>query len=68
VIVHFAWRQKSRNWLGHVVVPVVGFAINLYVLLNMAAPAKIAGIAWLAAGVIALLGIRVSGRCAVMRV
>jgi hypothetical protein len=51
-----------------VVVPVVGFAINLYVLLNMATPAKIAGIAWLAAGVIALLGIRVSGRCAVMPV
>jgi len=66
VIVHFAWRQKSRNWLGHVAVPVVGLAINLYVLLNMAAAAKIAGIAWLTAGVSALLGIRMSGRRAVM--
>jgi hypothetical protein len=49
-----------------VAVPVVGLAINLYVLLNMAAAAKIAGIAWLTAGVGALLGIRMNGRRAVM--
>jgi amino acid transporter len=62
VIVHFAWRQKSKDWLRHLVVPLIGFAINGYVLLNMAAEAKVAGFAWLAVGAVALIGLKIAGR------
>jgi amino acid transporter len=62
VIVHFAWRQKSKDWLRHLLVPVVGLAINGYILLNMAAQAKIAGLIWLAVGVAVLIGLKLAGR------
>jgi amino acid transporter len=62
VIVHFIWRQKSGDWLRHLVVPVIGLAINLYILVNMAGQAQIAGLAWLAVGVIALIGLKLTGR------
>jgi amino acid transporter len=66
VIVHFVWRKKSRNWLWHLAVPLVGFAIVGYVLLNLSVRAKIAGIAWLSIGVLALLALRLGGRRVVM--
>jgi hypothetical protein len=62
VVVHFVWRQGSRNWLRHLVVPVIGFAINGYVLLSMATQAQVAGVAWLAAGIVALWGLKLAGR------
>ena len=62
VIVHFIWRKKSKSWLQHLVVPLAGIAINGYVLINMAADAKIAGIAWLAVGILALVGLKLGGR------
>jgi amino acid transporter len=62
VIVHFIRRQKSRDWLQHLVVPLIGFAINFYVLINMALEAKIAGLAWLAVGILALIGLKLTGR------
>ena len=31
VVVHFVVRQKSRDWWRHLVVPVIGFVILLYV-------------------------------------
>ena len=62
VIVHFVWRQRSRDWLRHLLVPVIGFAINGYILLNMAVDAKLAGVAWLAIGVLALIGLKLAGR------
>jgi hypothetical protein len=59
---HFTWRLKSRNWLAHLAVPLIGIAINGYVLLNLAAPAKIGGIAWLALGVFVSSGLKLTGR------
>jgi amino acid transporter len=56
VIVHFIWRRKSRQWPKHLLVPLIGAAIIAYVLLNMALPAKLAGISWLAIGILVLLG------------
>jgi len=56
VIVHFMWRRKSRQWQKHLVVPLIGAAITAYVLINMALPAKIVGISWLAVGIIAIVG------------
>jgi amino acid transporter len=66
VIVHFMWRQKSKDWLRHLLVPLIGFAIIAYVLVNMAPQAKIAGIIWLCVGAIALVGLKLSGKKAML--
>jgi len=55
VIVHFMWYQKSRDWLWHLLVPLIGFVIIAYVMFNMALAAKVAGIGWLVVGVVALI-------------
>jgi amino acid transporter len=52
VVAHFIWRGRSRKWLQHLVAPVIGFAIIFYVLVNAESNAKIAGVAWMAAGVV----------------
>jgi amino acid transporter len=66
VIVHFVFRQKSRAWAKHLVVPLIGFAIIAYVLVNMTAVAKIAGVIWLSIGIATLIGFRLSGRRATL--
>jgi len=50
VIAHFIWHEKSRDFLRHLVSPSIGFLIIGYVLLNAETNAKIAGSAWLLAG------------------
>jgi amino acid transporter len=50
VIVHYRLRGKSRDWLRHLLVPLAGFVVIAYVLIQMAAPAKIAGVSWLVLG------------------
>jgi amino acid transporter len=50
VVWHYLVRQKSRNYLLHLVVPVLGFLIIAYVLANADALAKIGGLVWLAMG------------------
>ncbi|KQO84488.1 porin [Frigoribacterium sp. Leaf263] len=50
VVVHYIVKKKSRNWLLHLVVPVIGFLIIGYVLVNAAPEAKIGGIVWLVLG------------------
>ena len=62
VIVHYIGRKKSKNYLLHLVVPVVGFLIIGYVLLNADAAAKIGGIVWLVIGLGVYLYYRWSGR------
>jgi amino acid transporter len=59
-----AWfaRGRNREWLRHVAVPVVGFAIIAYVLWNAEANAKIAGLSWLAAGLLYYAVLRMLGR------
>jgi len=58
VVAHFIYRQHSRNWLRHLMVPIVGATIIGFVLWNAQANAKIAGIAWLAAGLFVLIAQR----------
>jgi amino acid transporter len=55
---HFMWRKRSRRWLPHLVVPAIGFAIIGYVLLNAETNAKLAGAAWMAAGVAMFLTLK----------
>jgi len=61
VIAHFMVRGKSRRWVRHLVVPIIGFAVVAYVLANAGSPAKVAGVCWLGVGVLALAGIKFRG-------
>ncbi|WP_435747953.1 APC family permease [Microbacterium sp. PMB16] len=56
---HYVVRQRSRNWLLHLVVPLCGFLIIGYVLFNASAEAKIGGVIWLAVGVIVFVVFRI---------
>lgn len=62
VIAHFVWREKSRDWLRHLVSPAIGFLIIACVLWNAETNAKIAGGSWLACGLVFLITRRLSHR------
>jgi hypothetical protein len=62
VIVHFVLRQKSKDWLRHLIVPLIGIAIVTYVLVNMAVEAKILGLAWLTIGAATAIALKLTGR------
>ena len=62
VIVHYIVRKKSKNYLLHLAVPVVGFLIIGYVLLNANIEAKIGGVVWLVIGAGVFLYYRRTGR------
>jgi amino acid transporter len=62
VVAHFVARGRSRDWLNHLVVPAIGFAIVAYVLWNAEANAKIAGAAWMIAGLALFLILKRLGR------
>lgn len=52
VIWYYVVRQKSKNYLLHLVVPTLGFLIIGYVLFNADSLAKIGGLVWLVVGAI----------------
>ena len=56
---YYIVKKRSRNWLLHGVVPVLGLLIIGYVLLNADAAAKIGDLVWLAIGAI-VFGINVA--------
>ena len=62
VVVFFIFKKKSTNYLLHLVVPVLGFLIIGYVLLNADDAAKIGGIVWLVIGAGVFLYYRHTGR------
>lgn len=51
VMVHFA-RAQRRNWLTHVVSPLLGIAVVLAILTNMNQAALVLGVVWLVAGLL----------------
>jgi amino acid transporter len=55
VIGYFAIRRKGVARMAHRVVPVVGAAVTISVLVAAGAVAKMVGLAWLAAGVLVLI-------------
>ncbi|MGB3485290.1 MAG: APC family permease [Mycobacterium sp.] len=61
VIWYYLVKQKSKNYLLHLVVPTLGFLIIGYVLINADALAKIGGLVWLAIGAV-IFGINVVRR------
>jgi amino acid transporter len=52
VINHFFIRQRSGDWLRHLLFPLAGFVVIAYVLLEMDMAAKIMGACWIACGVV----------------
>jgi amino acid transporter len=52
VINHYFVRLKSGDWLRHLVFPLTGLFIILYVLYEMDRAAKIMGVCWIAIGVL----------------
>ncbi|BBZ28010.1 amino acid transporter [Mycolicibacterium madagascariense] len=52
VIWYYVVKQKSKNYLLHLVVPILGFVIIAYVLVNADSLAKIGGVVWLVLGAI----------------
>ncbi len=51
VVNHYFFRLRSGVWLHHVVFPVAGLSIILYVLVEMDRAAKILGACWIAVGI-----------------
>jgi hypothetical protein len=51
VINHYFIRQRSGDWLRHLIFPLIGLSIIVYVLYEMDRAAKILGLAWIAMGV-----------------
>ena len=52
VINHYFFRQRSRDWLRHMLFPLLGFAVIGYVLYEMDKAAKIMGACWIALGIL----------------
>ena len=66
VVVHYMARNGSRDWWRHLVSPALGFVILGYVVINAKVAAQTLGFVWLAIGVIILLGLKFTGRNAVL--
>jgi len=62
VMAWFLWRKQSRDWLRHLVLPGIGLGVIATVLVNAEANAKIAGVLWMAGGLVLFLVLRFLGR------
>lgn len=62
VVWYYLGRQKSKNYLLHLVMPTLGFLIIGYVLFNADSLAKIGGIVWLGIGTLVFLVNKLRGR------
>ncbi|NAZ82652.1 amino acid permease [Kineococcus sp. R8] len=67
VVVHHVVRSRQPRWGVHLVVPVVGFAIIAYVLVNADVHAKVGGLVWLAVGLVVVLVFKATGRSTELR-
>jgi amino acid transporter len=52
VINHYLIRRRSGDWLRHLIFPVIGMLIIVYVLYEMDRTAKILGLGWIAIGIV----------------
>jgi amino acid transporter len=52
VVNHYLIRQRSGQWLRHLLFPLIGFLVIAYVLYEMDNSAKIMGACWIAIGII----------------
>ncbi|MEU7865207.1 APC family permease [Dactylosporangium sp. NPDC049140] len=59
---HHVVRGGSRDWLRHLVFPLIGFLILLYVVINAKVAAQMLGFTWLGIGVVILAVLYATGR------
>jgi amino acid transporter len=52
VINHYLIRLRSGDWLRHLIFPLIGMLIIVYVLYEMDSTAKILGLGWIAIGIV----------------
>ncbi|MDL4771056.1 MULTISPECIES: APC family permease [Thermomonosporaceae] len=52
VVGYFVVRRGSRAWLPHLVVPVVGAAVTIWIIVLATTSAKVVGAVWLVAGLV----------------
>ena len=64
VIGYFVVRNGSRQWVPHVVVPVLGAAVSIWIMISATGMAKIIAALWLAVGAVVFA---VGGRRAPVR-
>jgi amino acid transporter len=62
VVVHFIVRKKSTDYWRHLAVPVIGFAILVYVVVNAQVAAQKLGFTWLAIGLVLMGVLLATGR------
>ena len=62
VVVHFLVRERSRDYWRHLAVPLIGFLILAFVVVNAQVAAQTLGFVWLLAGVVVLGVLLVTGR------
>ncbi|WP_431898261.1 APC family permease [Nonomuraea sp. bgisy101] len=62
VVVHYVVRRHSRNLLAHLVAPVLGFVVLVFVVINASVAAQTLGFAWLAVGLVVLIVTYAIGR------
>jgi amino acid transporter len=62
VIAHYTLGRKDGLWGRHLIAPVIGLVIIGYVLWNMEQIAQIAGVCWLAAGIVVIVLMRLAGK------
>lgn len=67
-VVAYFWIKRRAGRIGlHLVSPAIGFVVIAFVLVNADVHAKVGGLAWLGIGVLALVGLRMAGRTAELR-
>lgn len=62
VVHHYFLRQRTGAWMRHLICPLAGFGVILYVLYGMDRTAKVLGGCWIAVGIAYYLVQRVNGR------
>jgi amino acid transporter len=62
VVVHYVVRKHSRDYWKHLAVPVIGFGILLFVVINAQVAAQTLGFIWLGIGVVLLVVLLATGR------
>jgi amino acid transporter len=68
VVVHYVVREHSRDWWRHLVVPVIGFLILAFVVVNAQVAAQTLGFVWLVVGIVVLAVLLATGRRPTMAV
>jgi amino acid transporter len=62
VVVHFLVRERSRDYWRHLAVPVIGFLILAFVVINAQVAAQTLGFVWLVLGIVVLGVLLATGR------